>query len=81
MSRELFCTIASAGNCPWYNLESSSDSSPQRASSYMLIEVEDAINMNNKYSCKVCRGKNAHSTERDCIEVEKLNLLSKLLSK
>jgi hypothetical protein len=73
MNKELSCTIASAGNCSHYKL----DSTPQGfLNTYTLIEFNGG-----KYSCKVCRGKDFQGTEIDCIEIEKLNLLSKLVNK
>ena len=73
MSKEILCTIASAGNCPYFNIEK--DSKNAKAYEYLVIDFDC------KYTCKVCKGKDAHGTERDCVEVEKLNLLDRLLNK
>jgi hypothetical protein len=72
MSKNLLCTVASAGNCPCYNLNYTGR---KIAVDYFVIRMDE------KYRCKVCGGKDAQGIEGDCIEIEKLNLLSKLANK
>ena len=73
MSKELLCTIASAGNCPYFNIVINPENAT--SSDYRVI------NFDEKYTCEVCMGKDSRGIERDCIEIEKLNLLSKLANK
>ena len=73
MSKELLCTVASSGNCPYFNMEANPENT--KAIDYLVI------NFDYKYTCKVCKGKDAQGTERDCVEIEKLNLLDRLLNK
>ena len=69
MSKELLCTIASAGNCPYFNMEANSENT--KASDYLVID----FNYNLEYSCRVCKGKDSNDLEKTCMEIEKLNWL------
>ena len=69
MSKEILCTVASAGNCPYFNLER--DSKNAKAYEYLIIDFDYDL----KYSCRVCKGKDNDDLEKTCMEIEKLNWL------
>ena len=69
MSKELLCTVASAGNCPYFNM--GRDSKNAKVYEYLVINLDYDL----KYTCEVCKGKDAQGIEKDCIEIEKLNWL------